>query len=53
MMTSFSSENAILIESPEGGQNGQFRAKNGQFYKLNLLKNDEMNFLQIISDDSS
>ena len=37
IMTPFSSENPILIESPEVGQIGQNRAKNGRFHKLCLI----------------
>ena len=36
-MTAFYSQNAILIESPEGGQMGQKWAKIRQFYKLCLI----------------
>ena len=37
IMTSFCSQNAILIESPEGGQIGQKWAKIRWFYKLCLI----------------
>ena len=37
IMKSFSSQNPILIESPEGGQIGQKWAKIRQFYKLCLI----------------
>ena len=56
IITPFSGLNAILIESPEGGQIGQKWVKNGQFYKVCLISQklcDEFIFLIESNEGSS
>ena len=46
MITSLSSENAIFIESPKAGQNGQFRAKSADLQIIvKFVKNEVIDFL--------